>query len=125
MLGSFMDVATVAVDALQPYLGQARRYAALSKSPRTLKAYETDWADFAAFCARSGEAGLSAAPETVALYLTWLVDEQKRKTSTLTRRLAAISQVHQAAGLPTPTSESVVRSVMAGIRRVHGTQQTA
>jgi integrase len=61
----------------------------------------------------------------VALYLTWLVDERKRKTSTLARRIAAISQVHQVAGFPTPTGESVVRSVMAGIRRVHGSEQTA
>jgi len=61
----------------------------------------------------------------VALYLTHLVDDRKRKTSTLARRIAAISQVHQAAGYPTPTAESVVRSVLAGIRRVHGSEQTA
>jgi len=112
-------------EALARYLGQARRYASLSKSPRTLKAYESDWADFTEFCRRSAQPSLPAAPETVALYLTYLVDEQTRKASTLTRRLAAISQVHQAAALPTPTGESVVRSVMAGIRRVHGTQPTA
>jgi integrase len=53
--------------------------------------------------------------------LTYLADEQQRKTSMLGRRLAAISQVHQTAGFPTLTGETVVRLVMAGIRRVHGT----
>jgi len=57
--------------------------------------------------------------------LTYLADEWKRKASTLARRVAAISQIHQAAGFPTPTAESVVRSVLAGIRRVHGSEQTA
>ena len=112
-------------EPLARYLGPARRYAALAKSPHTLKAYASDWSDFERFCRRSGQGSLPAAPETVALYLTYLIDEQKRKASTLTRRLAAISQVHQAAALPTPTGESVVRSVMAGIRRVHGTEQVA
>jgi site-specific recombinase XerD len=110
---------------LARYAGQARQYAALAKSARTVAAYESDWNDFLDFCRRSGQGSLPAAPETVALYLTWLIDERKLKTSTLTRRLAAISQIHQAASFPTPTGESVVRSVMAGIRRVHGSEQTA
>lgn len=118
----------VAVQGSEPlarYVEQARRYAANAKSERTLAAYQSDWEDFVAFCRRSGQGSLPAAPETVALYLTWLVDERKRKASTLARRVAAISQVHQAAGFPTPTAESVVRSVLAGIRRVHGSEQTA
>jgi len=112
-------------EPLARYLGQARAYAALARSPRTLKAYRSDWTDFEAFCRRSGQGSLPASPEVVALYLTYLADEQRRKTSTLGRRLAAISQAHQAAGFPTPTGESVVRSVMAGIRRVHGTEAGA
>jgi integrase len=107
------------------YVAQARGYAALAKSPRTLRAYESDWSDFEVFCCRSGQGSLPAAPETVALYLAFLADEQKRKASTIARRLAAISQVHQAAGLPTPTDQTVVRSVMTGIRRVHGTKPAA
>jgi site-specific recombinase XerD len=119
---------TVAV--LQPgplagYVERARNYASKAKSERTLAAYQSDWNDFVAFCRQTGQGSLPAAPETVALYLTYLVDERKRKASTLARRVAAISQVHQAAGFPTPTAESVVRSVLAGIRRVHGSEQTA
>ena len=112
-------------EPLARYVEQTREYAAQAKSERTLAAYESDWNDFAAFCRRMGQGSLPAAPETVALYLTYLIDGQKRKASTLARRVAAISQVHQAAGLPTPTGESVVRSAHAGIRRVHGSEQTA
>lgn len=112
-------------EPLAQYAEQARQYAAKAKSERTLAAYQSDWNDFAEFCRRTGQGSLPARPETVALYLTWLVDERRRKASTLARRVAAISQVHQAAGYPTPTAESVVRSVLAGIRRVHGSEQNA
>ena len=43
------------------------------------------------------------------------------KVSTITRRLAAISQYHQAAGYESPTHELLVRKTMAGIRREKGT----
>lgn len=118
-------IAVLQSEPLARYAEQARNYVSKAKSERTLAAYESDWNDFLEFCRRTGQGSLPARPETVALYLTYLVDERKRKASTLARRVAAISQVHQAAGFPTPTAESVVRSVMAGIRRVHGSEQTA
>lgn len=118
-------VAVLQSEPLARYVEQARQYAAKAKSERTLAAYQSDWNDFLEFCRRTGQGSLPARPETVALYLTYLVDERQRKASTLARRVAAISQVHQTAGYPTPTAESVVRSVLAGIRRVHGSEQTA
>jgi hypothetical protein len=51
---------------------------------------------------------------TVALYLSDLA--QGCKVSTLTRRIATISQAHQAAHLETPTKAAEVRAVMQGIR---------
>lgn len=74
------------------------------------------------FCEREGQGSLPASPETLACYVTWLKDVQGRKTGTLTRRLSAISQAHQAVGYSSPTQEVVVRRVMAGIRRKHGTE---
>jgi site-specific recombinase XerD len=65
---------------------------------------------------------LPAAPETVALYITSLVD-QGRKASTIQRRLTAISQAHKTAGYATPTTSPGVRAVWSGIRREHGTAQ--
>src|SRR4051794_40794253 len=102
-------VAVPEAEPLTRYVEQAREYAANAKSERTLAAYESDWCDFNEFCWRTGQGSLPARPETVAVYLTYLVNDRKRKASTLARRVAAISQVHQAAGFPTPTAESVVR----------------
>src|SRR5689334_14885515 len=96
----------ISSEPLARYLSPARAYAAAAKSSRTLAAYQSDWADFQGFCQRAGQGSLPAAPELVALYLTHLADERKRKTSTIARRLAAISQAHQAAGLSTPTSDA-------------------
>src|SRR5918911_1227653 len=58
---------------------------------------------------------------TAALYLT--SQAGALKTSTLQRRLSAISQAHQVAGHETPTRSAAVRLVWAGIRRKHGTAQ--
>jgi integrase len=70
----------------------------------------------------AGQGSLPAAPETVVLYLSTLAETAK--VSTLTRRISAISQAHQAAGLETPTAHLMVRKLMAGIRRSKGTAQT-
>ena len=43
------------------------------------------------------------------------------KANTVERRLTAISQAHQLAGCPNPAAAKLVRTVMAGIRRVKGT----
>jgi site-specific recombinase XerD len=56
------------------------------------------------------------------LYLSTLAESAK--VSTLTRRISAISQAHQAADLETPTAHLAVRKLMAGIRRSKGTAQT-
>jgi len=45
------------------------------------------------------------------------------KTSTLQRRLTAISQAHAAASVESPTRSAAVRAVWSGIRRQHGTAQ--
>jgi len=97
---------------------QARTYAQGAKAPNTRHAYRADWADFTAWCRVHGRAPLPASPETVALYLT--ARAATRKTATLTRRLSAISQAHQVAGHPSPTTDQSVRAVAAGIRRAKG-----
>jgi site-specific recombinase XerD len=101
---------------------QARDYVAAAKAPNTLRGYRADWRDSAAWCERHALAALPAAPETVALYLS--APAGQRKAATLQRRLSAISQAHQAAGLEPPTKSAAVRTVWAGIRRTHGTAQT-
>ena len=97
----------------------ARRYIASAKAPATLRAYRSDWAQFATWCQLHDRVVLPADAETVALYLSDLA--RAAKPATLRRRLSSISQAHQAAGHQTPTADPVVRAVHAGIRRSKGT----
>jgi site-specific recombinase XerD len=91
----------------------------MAKAPNTLRAYRADWADFTAWCQRHGRDALPATGETVALYLSDLASAAK--VSTLTRRMAAISQAHDVAGHESPIRSAAVRTLMAGIRRAKGT----
>jgi integrase len=106
-----------------PLEDRARAYIRAAKSPATLRAYQTDWRHFEAWCVTGVRVALPATPETVALYLA---DHAPRhKPATLQRRLAAIAKVHSAAGLPSPASfqHAAVSETMKGIRRVHGIVQ--
>ncbi len=109
-------VAMVAVET------KANEYMACAKSDNTIKAYRADWANFSRFCEDANMEALPATPDTVVAYLVTLADSHK--VSTLERHIASISQAHQAAGYPTPTSDMQVRILMQGIRRVNGTSQT-
>jgi site-specific recombinase XerD len=102
---------------------QARDYAAAARAPATVRAYRSDWRAFSTWCSSARRLALPATPETIALYLSSLAGTLK--TSTLQRRLSAISQAHQLAGHASPTNSSAVRLVWAGIRRTHGVAQTA
>lgn len=108
-------------ESLACYLENARTYSQASKAPNTRRAYRADWAAFERFCREHAQVSLPASPRTVALYASALAGSGRVKANTITRHLSAISQAHQLAGLPSPTREALVRTVMAGIRRVHGT----
>jgi site-specific recombinase XerD len=103
-------------------MAQAREYLRAAKSDNTLRAYRADWKHFSAWCQARGREALPASPETVAFYLTELA--RTHKVASLTRRISAISQAHQAAGQASPAQEVAVRTLMAGIRRSHRTSVT-
>ena len=111
----------VPANPLAPYLAEAENYARRSKSANTLKAYRSDWTTFESFCRGREVASLPAAPATVAAYAAEMA--RSLKANTVERRLTAISQAHQLAGYPNPVEDKLVRTVMAGIRRVKGTAQ--
>lgn len=100
----------------------AREYIQAAKAANTLRAYRSDWDHFTTWCEGQGFHPLPADPKTVALYISALADAG-RKTSTIRRRLAAISQAHQAAGHESPTRAAAVRETWKGICRKHGTEQ--
>jgi len=102
-----------------PVVEQAREYARRARSEATIRAYRTDWADFESWCMQQPARPLPATPETVACYISSMADHHR--ASTITRRLSAISVVHQTRGLASPTRNEVVRAVLAGIRRTIGT----
>ena len=64
---------------------------------------------------------LPAAPGTVAAYAA--DGARTLKARTVERRLTSIAQAHQMAGYPNPAEDKLVRTVMAGVRRVKGTLQ--
>lgn len=108
-----------AVGPLAPVEAAAREYIRQAKAANTVRAYNADWKHFTGWCADHGRQALPASPGTVALYLSALADTHK--AATLTRRVSAISQAHQMAGLEPPSAAVEVRAVLAGIRRAKGT----
>lgn len=113
--------ALISNDTMMDVAGKVAGYMAHAKAKNTLDAYRKDWQDFEQFCALAGLESLPASPDTVINYLVALADDHK--VSTLERRIASISQAHQAAGLTSPASDMKVRILMQGIRREKGTAQ--
>lgn len=103
---------------------KSRRRLKSVRSENTLRAYESDWSDFRAWCEKNGETALPAEPETIVNYINDLADEAK--ANTVARRITAISENHLAAGTPrakNPAKSTLVRAAVAAIRREKGTFQ--
>ncbi len=81
-----------------------RRFAAAARATNTVRAYRSDLANFEMWCRDHEPGSLPAEATTVALDLTAFV-EAAAKPSTPQRRVSAISQTHQLAGLPRPTQD--------------------
>jgi Phage integrase, N-terminal SAM-like domain len=97
---------------------RAQDYARKSKSDRTWKAYRSDLEHFSTWCLARGLAPVPAEPTTLRLYLT--DHAGKLAVSTLSRRLSAITEAHQAMETPSPAASPEVQFTWAGIRRTHG-----
>jgi integrase len=91
-----------------------------ARAPGTVRAYVHDWQQFRAWCEQNGLPALPASPQAVVLYGADLVKNHGKKLNTLSRRLAAISQVHQQAGLDSPTRTWPVKQFLQGLRREMG-----
>ncbi len=107
-------------DPLAQLLVQAEASFRLARAPATLRAYEHDWREFRLWCERNHLLPLPASPQAVILYSTDLTKNQHRRWNTLSRRLAAISQLHQQAGFESPTRSWAVEQFLAGLRRELG-----
>ena len=92
-----------------------------SKANNTLRAYKSDFKDFAAFCAKHGFKSLPSEPKIISLYMTHL--SKNLKISTLRRRLVSISMVHKLKGHYLDTKHPIIIENLMGIKRLKGSIQ--
>jgi len=94
-----------------------------SKALNTLRAYKSDYKDFASFCLRNGFKSMPSEPKIISLYLTYL--SKSCKFSTLKRRLASLSVIHRLSGHYIDTKHPMITENLMGIKRVKGSYQKA
>ncbi len=116
----FLQIAKPGGDLLARLLAQAEASFRAARAGSTLRAYAHDWQQFRAWCERNSLVPLPASPQTVIFYSTDLTKNQQRKWNTLSRRLAAISQLHSQAGFESPTRSWAVKQFLQGLRRELG-----
>ena len=94
-----------------------------SKANNTLRAYQSDFRDFSAFCVKNGLSSMPTQPKIVALYITHL--SKSSKFSTLKRRIASISVLHKLKGHYLDTKHPIIMENLHGIKRTLGSRQKA
>ena len=94
-----------------------------SKANNTLRAYQSDFRDFSAFCIKNGLSSMPTQPKIVALYITHL--SKSSKFSTLKRRIASISVLHKLKGHYLDTKHPIIMENLHGIKRTLGSRQKA
>ena len=94
-----------------------------SKANNTLRAYQSDFRDFSAFCVKNGFTAMPTQPKILSLYLTYL--SKSSKLSTLKRRIASISVIHKLKGHYLDTKNPIIMENLHGIKRTLGSIQKA
>ena len=94
-----------------------------SKATNTLRAYKTDYKDFASFCIKNSFKPMPSEPKVITLYLTHL--SKSCKFSTLKRRLASISVIHKLSGHYIDIKHPMITENLMGIKRILGSYQKA
>ena len=94
-----------------------------SKANNTLRAYQSDFKDFSAFCSKNGLSSIPTEPKIIALYITHL--SKTSKFSTLKRRIASISVIHKLKGHYLDTKHPIIMENLHGIKRTLGSRQKA
>ena len=95
----------------------------LSKASNTIRAYKSDFNDFALFCTKHNLKSLPSDPKIVSIYLTYL--SKNSKFSTLKRRLASINMMHKYKGHYLDTKHPIIVENLMGIKRQIGVYQKA
>ena len=95
-----------------------------SKAKNTVRAYKSDFKDFALFCAKNSFKTLPSDPKVISLYLTYLASRDV-KMSTLKRRLVSIGVIHRLKGHYLDTKHPAIIENIMGIKRRKGSIQNA
>ena len=91
-------------------------FAERARAAKTRRAYRSDLADFAGWCAGEGRCPLPSDAGTVSGYLINLA-AHGAKVTTMGRRLSSIAYAHRFAGVTNPVEAPRVQAVWEGIRR--------
>ena len=93
-----------------------------SKASNTVRAYKSDFEDFALFCSKNNFSSIPTDPKIVSLYLTYLSSKEV-KVSTIKRRLVSIGVIHKIKGHYLDTKHPVIIQNFMGIKRRKGINQ--
>ena len=74
---------------------RARGHSQNARAESTVRAYRSDWRDFAAWATGHELGSLPADPVTIALYIEDLAGDSGAKANTIERRLSAIAYAHK------------------------------
>ncbi len=102
------------------YREKVQRLLRASVAPETRRAYASRLKHFFSWCEDEGVPAFPASPEILAAYITHLAD-LGAACSTVGQTMAAISAAHKAEGLPSPTDSLLIKKLIKGYRREHGT----
>jgi site-specific recombinase XerD len=94
----------------------------LSKSKNTIRAYKSDFLDFANFCKQNSLKSLPADYKTVSIFITHLF-KNKQKLSSIKRKLVSISAIHKIKGFYIDIKNPVIVENFLGIKRQIGVAQ--
>ncbi len=114
-----------AKNALTPelfsYTDKVRELIEASVASETRRVYGCQLRKFAAWCNSNGISFfLPISPETLAAYVAHLA-ENNVSCSTIDQSMAAIATAHRAEGFASPTENLLVKKVIKGYKREHGT----
>jgi integrase len=110
---------TLARTGLDAALAHAAELAAESIAPSTRKAYTADWRAFVAWTDLQGPGVSPALPVSTEICAAYLADMERegRAVATINRRVRGLAFVHREFGLESPTSDTRIRRLLAGITR--------
>lgn len=117
-----VDTQQTPADEFSRLQDKVRRLIDASTAAETRRAYSCQLRKFFLWCSSMNIASpFPTSAEILAAYIAHLADENK-SCSTLEQSLAAINALHKANDFVSPTESLIIRKIVKGYKREHGTQ---